>query len=169
MSLSHSPEIKDKKNLDINGMPSIWLMTDVLMFGDIVQLLSLMSVNNLNKISKYYNCNNDELISWLKCLNFIRNICAHNSNVLDIKINTPPKISENWKNDIYKIKDGNYSNRLAIVIYIIHHFIKQINNRYKIQKIPNSILSIVGDNPQRIQQLGFVNKRSITKLKNLNS
>lgn len=79
------------------------------------------------------------------------------------------KISENWKNDIYKIKDGNYFNRLAIVIYIIHHFIKQINNRYKIQKIPNSILSIVGDNPQRIQQLGFVNKRSITKLKNLNS
>lgn len=91
MSLSHSPEIKDKKNIDINGMPSIWLMTDVLMFGDIVQLLSLMSVNNLNKIAKYYNCNNDELISWLKCLNFIRNICAHNSNVLDIKINTPPK------------------------------------------------------------------------------
>ncbi|MBJ6273832.1 Abi family protein [Staphylococcus aureus] len=167
IKLSRSYELQDKKNLNERKLPSIWLMTDVLMFGDIVNLLTLMSKKNLQKISNYYKCSNRELISWLKCLNFIRNICAHNSNVIDIKLTTAPIVYEKWKGDIFQFKDGNYSNRLAIVIFIIHHFIEQINDRYKIQKITKAIHNIVGNDILRINQLGFVNKDSITKLQRL--
>ncbi|MCO4353397.1 Abi family protein [Staphylococcus agnetis] len=165
--LSRNHEIKEKKNFNETKLPSVWLMTDVLMFGDLVNLLTLMSKNNLQKISNYYECSNKQLISWLKCLNFIRNICAHNSNVIDIKLTTSPIIHNDWKGDIFQFKDGNYSNRLAVVIFIIQHFIKQINNKYKIKRITNSIKKIVGNDTRRINQLGFVDINSITKLQNL--
>lgn len=167
IKLSRNHEIKEKKNFNEDKLPSIWLMTDVLMFGDIVNLLKLMSNKNLRKISEYYKCSNKQLISWLKCLNFIRNICAHNSNVIDIQLTTAPIIHNDWKDDIFQFKDGNYSSRLAVVVFIIHHFIKQINNKYKIIKIIKSIQTIVGNDIKRINQLGFVESKSITKLKNL--
>ncbi|MDJ1111419.1 MULTISPECIES: Abi family protein [Staphylococcaceae] len=165
IKLSHSHELTDKVNLNEQGLPSVWLMTDVLMFGDVIALLKLMSNKNLRMISSYYNCTNDELLSWLKCLNFIRNICAHNSNILDIKLKTTPKIHPEWKNDIFKMKNNNYSNRLAVVIYIVHHFIREINNKYHIYKIPVAIEKIVKKDEKKINQLGFVNAEAIKKLK----
>lgn len=163
--LSHSPELFNKQNFTKNDMPSIWLMTDVLMFGDIINLLKLMSKKNIQRIANFYNCSDSELISWLKCVNFVRNICAHNSNILDIKLKTAPKIHVNWKQDIYQFDDGNYSNRLAIVIFIIHYFISHINNKYHFSKISKAIEKIVGNDEQLIQQLGFTNKKAIEKLK----
>lgn len=164
---SRSLDLKEKNNLNYDGYPSIWLMVDVLMFGDIVHLLTLMSRKNLNKISTYYNCSNKELLSWLKCLNFIRNICAHNSNIVDIKLTTSPVVNDEWKGDIFRFKDGNYSNRLAIVLFIINHFIRHINSKYQIYKVPESIKKIVGKDEERIQQLGFISIDSINKLKKL--
>lgn len=167
MKLSHSPELSNKQNFNKDKMPSVWLMIDVLMFGDIINLLKLMSKKNIQKIASFYNCSDSELLSWLKCVNFVRNICAHNSNILDIKLKTAPKIHVNWKQDIYQFKDGNYSNRLAVVIFIIHHFISHINNRYHFKKIPSAIETIVKKDVQLIQQLGFVNETAIKKLKKL--
>nr|WP_263313798.1 Abi family protein [Mammaliicoccus sp. Marseille-Q6498] len=164
IKLSRSFELHDKKNFNDEKLPSIWLMTDVLMFGDLVQILKLMSKNNITKIARYYRCSNEELLSWLKCLNFIRNICAHNSNILDIKLATAPKVYKDWNGDIFQFKDGNYSNRLAIVIFIINHFIKGINNKYQMFKITNSIHKIVGNDELRINQLGFASKQAINKL-----
>ncbi|OFP25040.1 CAAX protease [Staphylococcus sp. HMSC057C08] len=165
--LSRNHEIREKKNFNQERLPSVWLMTDVLMFGDIVNLLTLMSKKNLQKISDYYKCSNKQLVSWLKCLNFIRNICAHNSNIIDIKLTTAPMIHNDWKNDVFQFKDGNYSNRLSVIIFIIHHFVKQINDKYQIRKITNSIKKIVGSEESKINQLGFVNNKSIVRLQNL--
>ncbi|UBH12411.1 Abi family protein [Macrococcus armenti] len=167
MRMSNSHEYSNKNNFNSDGYPTVWLMIDILMFGDLLNLLKLMSKSNLKKIAKFYKCTDEELISWLKCVNFIRNICAHNSNILDIKLKTSPKVNENWKEDIFKFKDGNYSNRLAIVIFIVHHFVKEINVKYQFAKIPNSIEKIVGNDPKRIEQLGFVDKKSIKNLKKM--
>ncbi|UXR69496.1 Abi family protein [Staphylococcus sp. IVB6246] len=167
IKLSRSLDLKEEKNLNYQGYPSVWLMVDVLMFGDIVHLLTLLSRKNLQRISDYYNCSNKELLSWLKCLNFMRNICAHNSNIVDIKLTTAPVVNDNWKSDIYRFKDGNYSNRLAIVLYIIHHFVRRTNSKYQIYKVSLAIEKIVGKNKRRINQLGFISEESINKLRNL--
>ncbi|XUD12734.1 hypothetical protein IGJ55_001913 [Enterococcus sp. AZ170] len=63
--LSSSHDIKDKKNLNANGFPTIWLTVDVLTFGDILVLLQLMSKNNLRKLASYYGYTAEELMSWL--------------------------------------------------------------------------------------------------------
>ena len=74
------------------------------MFGDIVKILDIMSESNLESISSYYKCSNEELVAWMKCLYIIRNICAHNSNLVDIKLTTKPKTRKYWNRYLYIIE-----------------------------------------------------------------
>ena len=76
--------LADRRNLNSEGFPTIWVATEVLMFGELVHLIKIMSTKNQNELAKFYNCSFKELLSWLKCLNFARNVCAHNANIIDI-------------------------------------------------------------------------------------
>ena len=58
------------------------------MLGDVVKIVELMNTTHQKKLAKCYDCTPEELISWLGCLNLIRNICAHNSNLVDITLKT---------------------------------------------------------------------------------
>lgn len=157
MKQSHSHDIKDRSNLNKDGFPSVWLVLDVLTFGDVLVMLDYMSKKNLVALAKFYECSTDELISWLKCLKFVRNICAHNSNIIDLKLKTTPKIKEDWKSKLYKFeeKDELYSNRIAIVIFIIHWFTKKINQNYQFKNIGNSLYKIIDNDISNAENLGF--------------
>lgn len=155
ISKSSFIDLKNPNNLN-NGFPSIWLLVDALTFGDIVYLIKLMSRSNVIELAKYYDCTYDEFISWLGCLNFVRNICAHNSNVLDIRFNTTPMLHGSWKKNLFKYEGGNkFTNRIAPVFFILHHFIDKINKNYKYDSLSNSLKKIIKNNPIKAQQIGF--------------
>ena len=155
VKLSQSSELNNKINTDPDGFPSVWLGIDLLMFGDIVKILDIMSESNLESISSYYKCSNEELVAWMKCLNFIRNICAHNSNLLDI--------IESTKNDKIIKKP---TNRLSVVIIIIVELVNQINPKYNWHDIQKSIRNLCKNNDERALLLGF---NSLESAKNITS
>ncbi|WP_072240963.1 Abi family protein, partial [Listeria monocytogenes] len=157
--LSNYGEIKDKSNQNEEGFPSVWLMIDVLTFGDVLVLIDYMSIRNLNTLSNFYNCTPKELTSWLKCLKFIRNLCAHNSNVIDVKLKTTPIIKIDWKNILYKFegKTNKYTDRLAVVLCIIKHFTNEINPTYHYDNISRSIFKIINKDEKNAQIIGFAN------------
>lgn len=147
-----------------DGFPSIWLAVDVLTFGDIVFMLNNMTNNNLREIASFYDCSNGELKSWMSCLNFVRNMCAHNSNVIDIRFKTTPVLKCNWKEHLYVYPTRNeYTNRIATAIYIVLHFVNKINSVYRFDAITNSLASIVKDNDDKAQTLGFKNVEEFKK------
>lgn len=146
---------RDDWNSD--GLPSIWLAVDVLTFGDIVYLLNLMSNKNLSEISKGFNLDKDTFLSWMYCLKFIRNLCAHNSNIIDIKLRTFPKKIDEWDNYLYKNSSGKMTNRIAIVIMIINYFISQINPQYRFQSIYQSIDKMINHTDTKATTMGFIN------------
>lgn len=159
---SQSSELKKETNLDNDGFPSVWLGIDLLMFGDVVAMLKIMSESNLKQVASYYKCSGEELVSWMKCLNFIRNICAHNSNLIDIKLTTKPKIRKEWLDYLYFIenKKGKStvkkpSNRLAVVIMIVVELVKQINPKYKWKDIQASLRGLCKEKEERAYLLGF--------------
>ena len=140
-------ELREEKNLNEDGFPSIWLASEILMFGNLIHLIKLMSSKNQKELAGFYNCKVTELLSWLKCLNFVRNICAHNSNVIDINLKTKPVIRSNWNEGyLYTTTDrsgGNLStNRLAVIILIVTTLVHQINEKYKLEPIRSSLASI---------------------------
>lgn len=142
-------------NLNEDGMPSIWLAMDILTFGDIVYILSIMAQKNLNEIANYYNLDSETFVSWMYCLKFIRNLCAHNSNIIDIRLKTRPKILEEWQTVLYKNSKGVYSNRIANVVLIIKHFISKINPKYSWHSIHNSFDKMIDGSNIKSNLLGF--------------
>ena len=61
-------------------------MVNILTFGDLVKIIELLSTSKLKKLANVYGITGEELLSWLKTLNLVRNLCAHNSNIIDLKI-----------------------------------------------------------------------------------
>ena len=132
-----------------------------------VEMIEIMSENNLTQLAKVYKCSNQELVSWLGCIQFIRNICAHNSNLIDMKLTTKPKIRKSWNSRLYFIeKDGirKPTDRLAVVILIVMELVQQINDKYKWHEIQKSIKSICKDD-KRANLLGFKTKKDALGLR----
>lgn len=164
---SQLTELKIPENQDNDGFPTVWLGIDLLMFGDIVFILEIMSENNLRRIANYYNCTTAELISWMKCLNFVRNICAHNSNIIDVQLTTKPKSRREWDKLIVMNKESHKgsefykpTNRLAIILIIIVTLVNQVNHKYKWNNIRKSVCNLCKENDSRARLLGFKNTQS---------
>lgn len=156
-------ELKKQSNLDSDGFPSVWLGIDLLMLGDVVKIVELMNSTHQKKLAKCYDCTPEELLSWLGCLNLIRNICAHNSNLVDINLKTKPKARPYWLKILNEVtttaKDGSIirkpSSKLAIVIMIVVELVIKINSKYQWDDIQRVIKNLCRDNDERAKLLGF--------------
>lgn len=164
---SDSIEIKEKRNLKDNKYPTIWLLVEILTFGDITELLELMSQKNLKILANYYNCTPDQLKSWLKSLKFIRNNCAHNSTVIDIQIKTKPIILPDWKVNLFTNQKNEVTRRLAVTLCIIKEMMVSINPDYNFGKIygaVNLLITNATDREKAANLIGFANEESFYNL-----
>lgn len=164
VSKSTSREISDKMKLDKTKYPPIWLAVSLLTFGQLVNLVELMSMKNLSQISIRYECTNKELVSWLKCLNLIRNICAHNSNIIDIKLKTTPIIRHEWKEYLFELKENTITNRVAIPILITHYLIHKINAKYHFNDIATAVVKLIQKDDGTANYFGFKDSATIEKI-----
>lgn len=156
---SCTEDIKLSVNKEKDGFPSVWLAVEVLTFGELVRLIEIMSTKNKRKLAKMFECSNIELISWLKCINFVRNICAHNSNVIDLQLETKPICRDEWKELLYAIKSKNNekipSNKLAIVLLITKTLVAPINEKYVWKNINSNVSTIIKKDNKSAHLLGF--------------
>ncbi len=141
--------------------PPIWMLVELLTFGDILRFYNLMSEKNRNLVSNYYDCTSDELGGWLKTLKFIRNFAAHNSNVIDATIRTTPKIRKEWKKYLFiytdKNKNKRISNKIALVIFILIYLTKKINTNYGFGNIRDVFSKLLRNNDKIANKYGFFN------------
>ncbi len=147
-----------RENLNEDKFPTVWLMTNLLTFETTSTLIRLMSDDNVEYFTDYFNCNRDELVSWLECLNFVRNICCHNSNLLDITLSTSALPPRDFKDNLwFKNINGrvSYTNKIALIIVIVVHMMYAINPKYRFDNIKRSFTSITRDVDGSIEKLGF--------------
>ena len=159
-------KILNQNNFDIDGFPTVWIALDLLTFGVIVNMLDMASEKNLTRLSNIYGCTNNELLSWLKCISFIRNICAHNGNLIDIKVRRKPRVRFLWYNYIvyHEIKGAKKAtNRFAIVLLIIIELMKQINPEYDWNNLYQTIKEICTDD-KTAKLLGFQSRDKVQLL-----
>lgn len=166
---SRSSEFNIRENKDKDGFPTIWLTIDVLTLGDVVVMLDMMNDSLLRKVAAKYNSTAEEFLSWVKCLHFARNICAHNSNLIDIKLKTKPKYRKEWIEHLYFItsKDGKHktpTNRLAVVICITMYLVMHINIKYQWGNINKSIKSLCNKDDKCANLLGFASCTDAMKI-----
>lgn len=161
---SELPDLKYANNLNDDGFPTVWLMIDALTFGDTVRLLKYMSKSNLRSISNSFNCTSSELISWLECLNLVRNVCCHNSDLLDIQFKTKPIIPSNYTDKLYRLSNGHFTNKIAVAIFIIQKLMLSVTVNYDFGAIEQSLFNIIGRDESLAKSLGFANCATLSAL-----
>lgn len=66
-------------------------------FGTVSKLLQMTHLNDRYAIAKKYNIQPDTLISWVRCLNYVRNACAHHARLWNKPLVDQPMIPKVWE------------------------------------------------------------------------
>lgn len=153
-----------KEYINQNEIP-VWLIVDVLTFGEILDLYKLMKEEYKKEIANNHNITVSIFVSWLENINLIRNLSAHNSNVLDISFRTKPKILNRWKDKILaNERNGKTVNKISKTILIMEHLTMSINKDFPGNAIKKCLLRLYKKDERILEQVGF---RSIEDVKNL--
>ncbi|MFC4761018.1 Abi family protein [Fructobacillus durionis] len=151
--------------------PSIWLAVELLSFGQIQHLFEIMTPQMKLSISKDFGCTPKMLESWIGTIVFARNQCAHNSNLVDVKLRTVPKIRYNWKDVIVNISTDEgktlYSNRVSSIILPIVELVNKIDPNYGFGNLASDLKNISNkvrkDGQNLSNMIGFKSKRKMMK------
>lgn len=86
----------------------LWVLVRILSFGKVSRFYSLMKSKEQNAISKKYNLRINELSVILHNFTIIRNICAHDEKLYDIKMKNRINSTIYHKKLKIECKNGNY-------------------------------------------------------------
>ena len=107
-----------------NGLFPIWVSVELMTFGNLSSLFSILKDEDQKEISLYYNTDPKYLKNWIMCLVEVRNICAHYTRLYNMPLKENPHLySENKK---YKRK----INKIFPILLIIKRILNS-NDQWK--------------------------------------
>ena len=92
--INRSKEDFIRHNKEKYGLPlAVWVACEVWDFGTLSTLFDGMTEADQDAISSQYNISNGRIFaSWLRSLNYLRNVCAHHSRLWNRNIVDQPKL-----------------------------------------------------------------------------
>ncbi|MDZ7856429.1 Abi family protein [Sphaerotilus sp.] len=113
------------------GLPlAIWVACEVWDFGTLSRLYGGMKETDQDHISALYGISNGRVFAtWLRSLNYLRNVCAHHSRLWNRNVIDQPKLPP--KEEVPALAafhdDGQLRARPFLLLCITHHLLKVIN------------------------------------------
>ncbi|KMY78944.1 Abi family protein [Leuconostoc mesenteroides] len=164
-----NPDAHKSDNLNESGLPSVWLGINILTFGEMYYIIKDSKKSITKELSDKFNCTRDQFVSWLGTLNLVRNICAHNGNLVNLNLITKPMITEEISESITYDDNDNPICRLGTVIKITQVLVREINPHYKWDKIQSHLKNLCEKTQGRSQNemariIGFKNYRKIINI-----
>lgn len=120
----------------------LWVLVRILSFGKISKFYSLMKQKEQNAISRKYNLRIVEFKIYLQNLTLIRNICAHDEKLYDIKVKS--RIFSTYYHEKLNIKKNNkyqYATRDLFSIVII---LKMLLEKEQFRDFYDNIIASIG-------------------------
>jgi abortive infection bacteriophage resistance protein len=74
-------------------LPPIWIVLEILSFGQCVKICKLLKKEYRNKISRSFGEDEQFIMSWMHCLSALRNNCAHHSRLWNRDLIFTPKMN----------------------------------------------------------------------------
>lgn len=92
------------------GQFPIWVVVEVMSFGDLSKLYHLLPTELRRNIANSYDYLDEALLTnWIQCSAMLRNLCAHNSRLYSRSIPTPITIEKKMKEYISEITDNSFT------------------------------------------------------------
>lgn len=80
------------------GQFPIWVSLELISFGNLSSLYSILKDEDQKEISRYYKTDTKYLKNWILCLVEVRNICAHYTRLYNMPLKENPRLyNENVK------------------------------------------------------------------------
>jgi len=107
--------------------PPSWMLFQLFSFWGVGNIYKSLSRTNKNQISKLYGLNFYVLESWIDCMSYLRNLCAHSDRVWNRRMTKKVNI-KGFKSFFQKKDDGAYViDSLYSYLLIIWFFLKKIS------------------------------------------
>lgn len=76
---------------DMPSIAPIWAIAEALTFGDLSRLYSSLTKANRKSVARQFGYDEVVLVSWFRCLNTLRNMCAHHNRLWNavLAVNAP--------------------------------------------------------------------------------
>ncbi|MBZ5995341.1 Abi family protein [Leuconostoc gelidum subsp. gasicomitatum] len=139
---SNNADLHNNRNLNTAGIPSVWLGMNILTFGQMCNIIFCSKNEIVREIALNYKCTNKQLISWLGTLNLVRNVCAHNGNLVNISLKTKPILNNELENKIHFTDEECPVFKLGVIIVITKIMVRNVNSRYQWDDIRRSLKSL---------------------------
>lgn len=121
--------IKHHKNK--YGLPlPIWVVCEIWDFGTLSTLFEGMKEADQDEITQKYKLSNGRIFaSWLRSLNYLRNLCAHHSRLWNRNIADRPKSPSpsDANNNAPFLSDFHHNERVFLLLCITKHLLNIIN------------------------------------------
>ena len=134
--------------------PPAWMVLELPSFGQLSMLFKNLRLNVAKKnIANHFCIHENVLESWLECLTYVRNNCAHHMRLWNRKLPKSPIIPTHTKNEWLKtIPAADRQNRIYLVLAVIRYLQRAVtptgnfNNKLKqlIEQFPNIPLDYMG-------------------------
>lgn len=137
----------------------IWISIELWDFGLMSKFYQGMCINDKNNIAAKYDIPKWELMqSWLRCLNYVRNIVAHHSRLWNKNLVDQPKLPKKGEMVVFDsiIEDTLVRSRVYIVLCILIHLMRYICPR---SSWKNRLHTLIDEFPKiasvSIKDMGF--------------
>ncbi|MFN3882774.1 MAG: Abi family protein [Nitrincola lacisaponensis] len=131
--INRSKEEFIRHNKEKYGLPlPIWIACEVWDFGTLSTLYDGMSQQDQDEISSRYGISNGRVLaSWLRSLNYLRNVCAHHSRLWNRNIVDQPKKPDKGEaplfNQAWQPGQQHILARVFVLLCVIQHLLNTSN------------------------------------------
>lgn len=81
-----------RSNYDEYPNLPIWATTEIMTFGSLSKMYKTLKDQEKSEIARNFGLHRDILESWMHCLSYIRNLCAHHSRIWNKVLGIKPRI-----------------------------------------------------------------------------
>ncbi len=100
-------------------LPPIWMVVEVLSFGQCVKISKSMKRDYKNKISRTYGEDEQFIMSWMHCLAVLRNNCAHHSRLWNRDLTLAPKMQHEKYKKFFVFGNRRLYNYLVVMQILV--------------------------------------------------
>lgn len=136
------------------SLPPSWMISDILTFGKMSSMYENLKDNQIKKqVANRFGTLPVFLESWLKSINFIRNLCAHHGRLWNRRLPLKPKLPTRAKHQFLQTVTEETNQKLYGILSCMIYMGQFLPGQFSLKA---DILSLIADYPQiSLSAMGF--------------
>jgi abortive infection bacteriophage resistance protein len=131
----------------------LWMASELMTFGMLLTFINGAGKSMRQRLGAIYGVSDDVLLSWMRAISGVRNICAHHGRLWNRELGYQPFIPKKHKHLEWHIPVEVQSNRVFGVLTVLKFFLKQVAPQSHWQIRLEDLLKRYPDVPRR--PMGF--------------